>query len=185
MNTTPDTNGLKAILVDVAHGFNQAMARKTHALTNLRVEVVDARTAGVLTVPQIAAAIGRERSAVDGIWATYGPGIEVDPHGKRKQTRVATMPLGTDDTLFAASVSKLSDAARAYKEAVDHVGAMRKERDRAIVAVYTSGAVGPSAIADLVGIDRNHVLRLVRKAGVGPIHRKNPRNQYTAIREEV
>jgi len=159
--------------------LNNANQVMSGALNALRDTVVRERTAGVLTVAQIAKAIGRDRNAVDAMWSAYGRTV------KGKQTRVQVQPLGADDTLFAAKYTELELLADDHREAVNVVKDARARRDLMIAHVYEAKLLGPSAIADLACIDRNHVLRLVRKAGIAPAHRANPRNQYTVKRNEV
>src|SRR5262245_44428640 len=52
------------------------------ATDNLRGAVLDARPTGVLTVAEMAEALGRPRNFIDALWSTYGETIE------GKQTRV-------------------------------------------------------------------------------------------------
>lgn len=189
-----DTNqGLKPIdlhaanIKSSAERLREAERDKSDSLKMLRNKVVHARTAGVLTVAQIAQAIGRDRSAVDGIWAAHGP-VRVVVDGRRAQTRVPIeYDAGTSggDAAIADATASLAADARDYEGARRNVDAARADRDTAIVDAYESQALGPSMIAVLAGIDRNHVLRICRKAGVSPAYRTNPKNQHTAKKEEA
>lgn len=138
----------------------------------LHDQVVNIRPQGLLTVDEMAKAIGRDRNYVDSIWSAHGETT------KGKQTRV---PVTEDvDPGAAKSAYKLlSEAARDLRNARQDVTKARSDRDRVVAEVYRSKLLGPSAIATAVKVDRNHVLRIARKAGVRPVHRTSSKNQYT------
>ena len=162
------TTALRKVRDDLA----KAIDRADDTTGALRAAIVTARPAGILTVDQIADAIGRDRNFVDTTWSDYGQST------RNKQTRVAIQDV--DDATHAAAVKTLSDAAWDHRRAHNDVNTLRAERDRVVAMVYASKLLGPSAISREVGIDRNHVLRVARKAGVAPMHRTNSKNQYSA-----
>lgn len=171
MDAATVTSALNKIRDDLATAVdNQAEA--SLALRNLIIVV---RPSGALTVDRMAAAVGRDRNYIDSVWSSHGA------TEKGKQTRVA--PLGGDsEDVF----KRLADAAARRVSANKAVSTLRSERDRLITMAYTLKAqdtgvkvIGPTGIAAAVGVDRNHVLRIARKAGVGPAHRTNSRNQYS------
>ena len=143
----------------------------------MRNLIVAVRPAGLLTVDEMAQAIERDRNYIDSVWSAYGETVRVD--GRVKQTRVPV----TEDTNpedARAAYEQLSEASRNHRRVLSLVGTSRAERDRVVAMVYGSKLLGPSAIAAEVGIDRNHVLRIARKAGVAPVHRTGSKNQYSA-----
>lgn len=174
MNTSDELTAQEEALVRLDMAASKLARARDHVsetLADMRNAVIDARTAGVLTVAQIAAAIGRERNVVDAIWASTGRTV------KGRQTRVDVSE--SDASERGSAIDRLHALASVHKEAVETAELARGERDRQIQVAYAAKTLGPSAIARATGIDRNHVLRLVRKAGVGPAHRTNIKNQYT------
>lgn len=150
----------------------EAERASAKAMTGLRDLIVKVRPTGALSVDEMAEAIGRpDRNYIDSVWSNFG-----ETH-KGKQTRAAE-PNATSKKRDAmkhglvAAASNQSRTAGALKAA-------RAERDRTVAIVYASKVLGPTAIAKAVGIDRNHVLRLARRAGVAPAHRAGARNQYS------
>lgn len=141
------------------------------ATSVLREMIVRIRTSGLLTVDEMAKAIGRTRNYVDSIWSVYGAPV------KGKQTRV---PLAEAPEDTRAAYGALQVAASVRTRALAEVSRARAERDRVIALAYGSKLVRPHAIADATDIDRNHVGRIVRNAGLAPVHRKDSKNQYTS-----
>lgn len=162
----------KAALNRVRDNLAKATGNASDTMTTLRDTIVKVRPTGIITVDEMAEAIGRDRNYVDSVWSTHGA------TKKGKQTRVAADV--TEDEQLAA-VRQLADVAGNQRGAAGTVNVMRAERDRVVAIVYASKILGPSAIAAEVGIDRNHVLRIARKAGVAPVHRTagTARNQHT------
>lgn len=162
------TKALNKVRDDLARATGKA-ADTTDAL---RDTIVKLRPLGVLTVDEMADAIERDRNYVDSVWSAHGETT------KGKQTRVAA------DNAAPGAVDNarqlLADAARNQRGTAATVLVLRAERDRVVTMVYTSKLLGPTAIAREVGVDRNHVLRIARKGGAAPAHRKGSRNQYTA-----
>lgn len=161
--------------VSLAHARdNLAIAEGNAAdcMDRLRDTIVQLRPMGVLTVNEMAEAIGRDRNYVDSVWSAHGETTE------GKQTRVPMTE--TTEGARQNAVQMLADAARNQRGTATTVGVLRAERDRLVALVYASKILGPTAIAHVVQIDRNHVLRIARKAGVKPMHRTNTRNQHTA-----
>jgi hypothetical protein len=144
------------------------LSDRTDDLVN---KVMSARPSGLLTVNEIAEAIGRPRSYVDTLWSAFGETT------KGKQTRVVIDNPDPDKARWM--YESLADAAASLKRAAALVAEVRAVRDRTITLSYSSKLLGPSAIAAEVGIDRNHVLRIARRAGVPPVHRVGAKNQYT------
>ncbi|ATN93727.1 hypothetical protein SEA_ABT2GRADUATEX2_57 [Streptomyces phage Abt2graduatex2] len=134
--------------------------------------VVRVRPQGLLTVDEMAEAIGRDRNYVDSIWSSHGETT------KGRQTRVPVAE-GVDPEAARRAYETLADSAADLKRARNQVTTARAERDRVVSLVYGSKLLGPSAIAAAVDVDRNHVLRIARKAGVKPVHRTGSKNQYT------
>jgi hypothetical protein len=138
--------------------------------------VVKIRPAGLLTVDEMAQALDRRRGYVDNLWATSDEMRELTAEGK--QTRV---PVKNPDPERARhAYESLADAGASLKRATQQLLDARAERNRVVAMIYGSKVLGPSAIAAESGIDRNHVLRLSRRAGVPPQHRDDARNQYSA-----
>jgi hypothetical protein len=121
----------------------------------------------------MAAAIGRDRNYVDSIWSAHGETT------KGKQTRVPVAE-NTDAKAARTAYELLAGSANDLKRAAAAVTKARSERDRVVAEVYRSKLIGPSDIAKAVEVDRNHVLRIARKAGVKPVHRTSSKNQYTS-----
>lgn len=140
--------------------------------TNAHVDlIVKYRPSGLLTVDEISQAVGRERSYVDSVWSAFGDTT------KGKQTRVTVD--NPDPDAARGAYDLLVNSAVDLKRAAQMVSDARAERNRVVAMVYASKILGPSAIAAEVGIDRNHVLRLARRAGIMPMHRGKTKNQYT------
>jgi hypothetical protein len=146
------------------------------SMDDLRNLILTVRPSGLLTVDEMAEAIDRERNYVDSVWSNYGATNKDPETGKVRQTRVAVT--GSAGSAREA-VDVLTAAARRQRNAADAVTTARAERDRVVAVVYASKLLGPTSIADEVQVDRNHVLRIARRAGVAPAHRQNSRNQYS------
>lgn len=163
----------EATLVRVREDLRQCVADAEFAVDNLRQMIVVVRPTGLLTVDQMAEAIGHDRNYVDSVWSNFGE------TRKGKQTRAG----GSCDVVQGDALEQawkpLADASRAQVAAAAKARTARAERDRVVAMVYASKLLGPSAIAAAVDVDRNHVLRIARKAGVAPVHRTGTRNQYT------
>lgn len=154
------------------NALEKAVTASDSAMDKLRDLIVKMRPTGVLTVDEMSAAIGRpDRNYIDSVWSAFGTTTT------GKQTRVAVSSASEADK--AAATAALAAANKAQLKAADDVKTARAERDRIVAMVYASRILGPSAIADAVYVDRNHVLRIARKAGVAPAHRPASRNQYS------
>lgn len=181
---TVDTQSAPASIVDEAtakaalnkarDSLANAVIAAAGAMQDLRREIVAYRPSGVITVNEIATAVGRDRNYVDSIWSTYGT------TAKGKQTRVAP-DVEELEKQHRSAVQLLTDVADAQRSAARMVNGMRVERDRTVAMVYASKILGPSGIADAVGVDRNHVLRIARKANITPVWRTDGtnNNQHT------
>jgi len=151
-------------------GLAKSLAKADETMEALRQAIVDVRPSGLLTVDEMAEAIGRDRNYVDSVWSS------AKQTNKGKQTRV----LVTGDAGEArAAVDRLKTVAGAQRNAAEAAKTARAERDRVVALVYSSKLLGPTAIASAVKVDRNHVLRIARRAGVAPAHRQGSRNQYS------
>lgn len=150
----------------------QAQNRGYSATDNLRDTLVRLRPSGLLSVEEMALAIGRDRNYVDSVWSHFGE------TNKGKQTRIVVVDV--DQASATAALNSLKAAAGAQRKTAEDVKTARAERDRVVAMVYASKLLGPTAIATEVKIDRNHVLRIARRAGVAPAHRTVSRNQYSA-----
>lgn len=181
MNTaiqeTTDQATAVAALNKARENLSAALGEYDQHTRELREKILALRPSGVLTVDRMAKAIDRKRNWIDTLWAEHGNVV------KKKQTRA---PKFTGDPSVAESsfeeLKKLADAQRA---AIPKVETARADRDRTIVMVYVSKILGPSAIAYEVGVDRNHVQRIVKAAGVVPVHRPDTVNQYTWVPDTV
>lgn len=164
-----------AALAKVRDELNSAVTASETAMGNLRAEIVKVRPSGLLTVDEMAEAIDRDRNYVDSVWSSYGDTT------KGKQTRVA-VPENADGEKARRAYETLHTLSDNQRKTAGHEKTARAERDRVVAIVYGSKLFGPSAIAVAVGVDRNHVLRIARKAGVQPQHRTTSRNQYTTAK---
>ena len=162
-----------AQLIKVRDELTTAADNLTVRTDALWDHVVRVRPQGLLTVDEMAEAIGRDRNYVDSIWSAHGETT------KGKQTRVPVAE-GVDPGAARHAYETLADSANDLKRARNMVVTARAERDRVVALVYGSKLLGPSAIAAAVDVDRNHVLRIARKAGVKPVHRVGSKNQYTS-----
>lgn len=162
------TAALNKIRADVALALDESFT----TADALREAIVSVRPSGVLTVDEMAEAVGRERNYIDSVWSSYGDTTQ------GKQTRVA---VDAPERAKEQAAKLLSDAVRYKLAAAAALGVLRAERNRIVTMVYGSKILGPSAIAAEVGMDRNHVLRLARKAGLTPAWRAagTSRNQHT------
>jgi hypothetical protein len=161
-----------AALIRVRDDLASAVDNLAVRTDGLRDQVVNIRPSGLLTVDEMATAIDRDRNYVDSIWSAHGETT------KGKQTRVPVSE-GVDAEAARTAYEKLAGSANDLKRAASKVTSARSERDRVVALVYGSKLLGPSAIASVVDVDRNHVLRIARKAGVKPVHRTSSKNQYT------
>lgn len=161
-----------AALIKVRDDLAKAVGNATDTTTTLRDTIVRIRPLGILTVDEMADAIERDRNYVDTVWSAHGDTT------KGKQTRVN---VDASDDERQTLRGQLSSAAHNQRGANNTVPVLRAERDRVVALVYASKILGPSAIAAAVDIDRNHVLRIARKAGVTPAWRPagTARNQHT------
>jgi hypothetical protein len=166
----------RVVLARARDQLETARENASAALADLRNRIVRLRPTGLVTVNEMAEVIGRDRNYVDSVWSTYGETTE------GRQTRVAAVP--EDDTdAQGAKVGALADLrylVDVSRNADKRESTVRSERDRLIAMVYAAKMLGPTAIAALVKVDRNHVLRIARRQGVAPVHRQGARNQYTA-----
>lgn len=149
-----------------------AVNKAEETMLTLREQIVLVRPSGLLTVDEMAEAIGRDRNYVDSVWSNFGS------TSRGKQTRVAAVD--ADETDVQTAAHNLRQAAADQRNAFSVVSTARAERDRIVALVYASKLLGPTSIAAEVQVDRNHVLRIARRAGVAPAHRKESRNQYSA-----
>lgn len=147
------------------------VADSAEAASVLRTMIVTMRPQGILSVDEMGAAVGRDRNYIDSVWSQHGATTT------GRQTRI-TM-IGAPDEQREAAMRSLAVADKLVRKAAETEKTARAERDRVVAMVYASKILGPSAIAAAAAIDRNHVLRLARKAGVAPMHRAASRNQYS------
>ncbi len=171
----------KTVLSNARDRLLAAAVNLTDATDHVRELVVKIRPLGLLTVDEMATALVRDRNYVDSIWSMAGKTQQVEREGELrvKQTRVPVTP-GTDPEAARHAFESLADAAATRERALNQVVTERSSRDRLIVTVYASRLLGPSAIGAACEIDRNHVLRIARRANVKPVHRKGTKNQYSA-----
>lgn len=156
--------------------LNSAIGDLETATDDLVSMVVRIRPLGLLTVSEMATAIGRDRNYIDSLWSLFG-GTTRDEDGKVVQTRV---PVSDDGAAARKAYNDLTKAADRLRKAATRVSDVRAERNRTVAMVYGAKLLRPGAIAKHVGVDRNHVGRISRKQGVAPVHRPDTRNQYSA-----
>jgi hypothetical protein len=173
LNGVTDQATATAALNKVRDDLVKAAENAASATTALRDGIVRIRPSGLLTVDQMAEAIERDRNYVDSVWSNYG-----DTH-QGKQTRVPALAADDENVYELPTYRELADLARNQRGTAATLGVIRAERDRIVAMIYASKLLGPSAIGSNVGVDRNHVLRIARKANVQPVHRTDARNQYT------
>lgn len=170
--TITDVDTATAALNRVRDGLALAVSTATRATAILRNEVITTRPTGSLTVNQMSDAVGRDRDYIDGIWSQYGGDAKMST---QRDTGAADLDTATSTDEY----QRLAEAASNQKAASGNASRWRAERDRVITMVYASKLIGPHHIAAAVGIDRNHVLRIVRKAGVAPQYRPGTKNQHS------
>jgi hypothetical protein len=171
----------RATLWFVRSRFEAAVSASNKATGRLRATIMSMRTTGILTVDEMAQAVGRDRNYIDTMWSTFG-GTKRYADGRVHQTRVA--PAEASEARRAEARKTLKRLGSAQQKTAASVNDMRAERNRVIAITYGSKVLGPSAIASAVGVDRNHVLRIARKHGVKPMHRAVTRNQYSAAPDQ-
>lgn len=169
-----DQNTAATSLRTARDNLTQALEAAEAAMVELRDLIVEIRPSGLLTVDEMAGAIGHDRNYVDSVWSARGE------TQRGKQTRVNAHGVEVGEADRQAAASKLASAAQRQRATAEAVKTSRSERNRVVALVYASKLLGPSAIATEAAVDRNHVLRLARQAGVAPMHRKGSRNQYSA-----
>lgn len=170
--TNPETAEAVSKLRAKRDELADAVATASEATTRLHQGIIEIRPSGLLTVNKMTEAVDRDRNYVNSVWQNFGDAE------KGKQTRVAVEDADPEAARTAYdTLHKLSDDQRRTAGVEKRV---RAERDELVAEIYKAKTLRPSAIAAAVGIDRNHVLRIARKAGVKPQHRKISRNQYTA-----
>lgn len=171
--TVADENTARLSLRTARRSLEKAIEQSDAAMLSLRDVIVRLRPSGILTVDEMAEAIEHDRNYVDSVWSNFGE------TAKGRQTRVAPPETVTSAHRKSAK-AQLKAAAKAQSARAEAVKAARAERNRVVAMVYASKILGPTAIAAEADVDRNHVLRLARKAGVEPMHRTSSRNQYSA-----
>lgn len=168
----PDLSTLVAELRTKRDALAAAVETAREATAALRDGIIRVRPLGLLTVDEMTEAVARDRNYVDSVWSTFGA------TQKGKQTRVAVE--NADPEVARTAYDTLHKLADDQRRTTEREKAARAERDALVASVYAAKTLGPSAIAAEVGVDRNHVLRIARRAGIKPQHRKIARNQYTA-----
>ncbi|AMD42800.1 hypothetical protein SEA_XKCD426_59 [Streptomyces phage Xkcd426] len=172
MQQITDQDTARRALNKVRDDLKRAVDSLSDRTDDMRDKVVATRPKGLLTVDEMAQAIKRDRNYVDSIWSAHGETT------KGKQTRVPVAE-DADPERARFEYESLVNVAADQRRALGLVTTARAERDRVVALVYGSKLLGPSAIAAAVDVDRNHVLRIARKAGVKPVHRTGSKNQYT------
>jgi hypothetical protein len=171
-----DRQSAVATLTTVRDYLDSALDDYRDATNALMDKVLSLRPSGFLSVKQIADAVGRDRGYVDTLWSKSGSTVK----GRQTRMDVAARESEVNQPLqVAAAIAELQMLASRAASTKKSVSIRRTARDCAVVKVYASKLLGPSEIARHAGIDRNHVLRLCRRAGVPPMHRTGVKNQYT------
>lgn len=168
--TLTDADQARSRLVFVREDLRSAVDRRTAATDKLWTLIVQIRPSGKLSVDKIAEAVRRNRHFVDSVWSARGETT------KGKQTRV---PVTGTEAEAAEAFDTLRNAADELAAAQAEADNLTKTRNAVVAEVYASKALGPNEISRVVGIDRNHVGRICRTAGIPPLHRADVRNQYT------
>ena len=166
--------GLEAAkaLADARESLDRATVTASSERSRMVALILETRPSGLLSVDRIAEAINRNRNYVDSLWSDH----KIRHHGgEATQTRVE--PSGST-AAAKARFAELHQASERVRASEGDVLFFRDARNRAIVQAYESGSLGPVKIAEYSGIDRNHVGRVLRKAGVNPRYRTNTRNQH-------
>lgn len=171
-----DEETATAVLRKTRDELAAAAERLAGTTEALRDKLIELRPLGVLTVGEMAEAIGRDRNYVDTVWSLYrGPGrADRLPRAREvEDVRDPAAALKARDDLKAVA----DRHARATRDAVQ----ARQARNQAVASAYVAFGhdFGPSRIAREAGIDRNHVLRIARRAGMPAVHRRNIKNQYS------
>jgi hypothetical protein len=167
------TTYLDAVSVASAN-LHQEDDRFTQATDRLRSLILAVRHVPGVAVREMATAIDRDRNYIDSVTSTYqgSPAVLPEPEEGQDKAQYKELLLG----LLTAAQTEQDTA---YGEAK----IARVVRDRAIVEAYKADVrgrpLGPSAIGAAAHIDRNHVSRIVKNAGVKPRHRSNIANQYS------
>jgi hypothetical protein len=161
-----------AVLNRVQDDLIEAVETLDNRTTALHDKIVEIRPLGLLTVDEMAKAVDRERNYIDSVWSLSGATV------KGKQTRV-TVDETADAEAARAAYDMLAELSDNQRRAARAVTTARSNRNQAVVTAYASRVLGPSSIAQHVGVDRNHVLRIARAAGVKPMHRTGSKNQYS------
>lgn len=164
---TANVESTQAALFRSREAVSSALNLYNATSKGLRDTIVSVRARGVVTVKQMAEALGTDRNYVDQVWST---------HGRKDDGSWVTRG---DVHELVDDLKSLANANASFRAASNALNTARAERNRVISLAYASKVLGPSEIANAVGIDRNHVQRIARKAGIKPLHRSNPRNQYT------
>lgn len=173
-NALADERSARVALVTLKDALALKVDQHREAAEALRTALIETRPLGLLTVDEMAEAIGRDRNHVDSVWSTYGETV------KGRQTRVPITDAENAPEMARNRYELLKTLNATQTSARDAEKTARAERDRTITMIYNSRILGPSAIAQEADIDRNHVLRIARRNGVGPVHRPGTKNQHTA-----
>lgn len=164
------------ILAQSVHELEAARTASDEAHDRLRGAIREARAfhehfdGPTLRPVDIARAVGSPANYVNGLWSRLGYTGDVnDPRWFSRAER--------DDP------ERMKKALARYSQETEKMAVIEESalntRNELIVAAYTHTKVGVSAIAEAVAINRNHVLKLAKTAGVrrrrpGPYH-----NQHT------
>lgn len=175
-----DQTTAAAVLAKTSADLEVADNRYHEATEDLHTALLKWRPTGLVSVAEMAAAIGRARNYIDTLWSS-ATAEERAGHSRVLQTRVRMIVEDPDEKLRI--LRQLVDLADTQRKAHANAKVVRGRRDRAVVVTYQSKIMGPSDIAWRVGVDRNHVLRIVRNAGVAPVHRTNIKNQHTVPKQ--
>lgn len=171
MNTTESMRSeAEAGLTALGRELERVTKRSETSTQKLHDLITWVRSTGKVSVNEMAETMDRARNYVDSVWSISSrAGKVIDPED------FGLSPYA-DEYELKSKLNQYSNMQRAHFQ---ELRAIRKERDQAVVMVYASRVLGPSDIARHVGIDRNHVGRLARSAGVSPQHRWNIKNQYS------
>lgn len=157
----------------VGSNMETAKAAFNTATDDLLDLVTWVRSLDRLPVNEMARVLRRERNYVDSTWS------DARASGRDKEVDGSWFGL-SEDSSDAQLLAALAAYGVVQSSALDQRDKAQAARNKAVCEVYRSKDLGPTAIGAEVGMTCNHVLRVVRRSGIRPLHRTNIRNQHTA-----
>lgn len=141
------------MVTDAQENLTNAEEARAQARTRLHECIVKHLHSRVLRVSDMARATGFDRNYIDAIRSSNKiPGVRT---------------LGRADSnreMIGAALFELQTASEAYEKARTDYKDTLSVRNEVVVLAYETYVMGPSALAKLIGCDRNHVMRIARTA---------------------